>query len=143
MKDKIDKNNPLTNLTQTWKKNQGMVSLSFDELQKEVKDQDLIIQEKIDGELSGMYFDGATAKFSSKDGRIRWDMPVLDEIASILKKNKITHVLIGLSEIDPDRLPEYLDRTASFAKMLGLLIENKQLRKIGRLNIEAYRKLLV
>jgi len=51
-------------------------------------------------------------------------------IMDILKKNKITHVLIGLSETDPDRLPEYLDRTASFAKMLGSLIENRQLKKI-------------
>jgi ATP-dependent DNA ligase len=94
LKDKIDKNNSLTKLTQTWKKNQGMVSLSFDELQKEVKDKELIIQEKIDGELTGMHFDGTTAKFSSKDGRIRWDMPVLDEIVSILKKNKIKDAII-------------------------------------------------
>ena len=52
------------------------------------------------------------------------------QIMDILKKNKITHVLIGLSENDPDRLPEYLDRTASFTKMLGSLIETKQLEKL-------------
>jgi hypothetical protein len=51
-------------------------------------------------------------------------------IMDILRKNKISHLLIGLSEIDPDRLPEYLDRTASFTKMLGLLIDNKKLKKI-------------
>ncbi|MEI6421420.1 MAG: hypothetical protein WCP55_04325, partial [Lentisphaerota bacterium] len=51
-------------------------------------------------------------------------------IMDILKKNKISHLLIGLSEIDPDRLPEYLDRTASFTKMLGQLIESKHLKKI-------------
>jgi hypothetical protein len=52
------------------------------------------------------------------------------QIMDILKKEKITHLLIGLSENDPDRLPEYLDRTASFANMLGSLIETKQLGKI-------------
>jgi hypothetical protein len=52
------------------------------------------------------------------------------QIMAILKQNKITHVLIGLSESDPDRLSEYLDRTASFAKMLGSLIETMRLKKI-------------
>lgn len=52
------------------------------------------------------------------------------QIMNILKKNGITHVLIGLSEIDPDRLPEYLVRSVSFSKQLGALIENKQLKKI-------------
>lgn len=51
-------------------------------------------------------------------------------IMDVFKREKITHVLIGLSDIDPDRLPEYLDRTAGFAKMLGSLVENKQLKKI-------------
>lgn len=94
MKQKMDKNNPLTKLTSIWKRNQGMISLSFDELQKEVNGQNLIIQEKIDGELTGMEFNGSTAEFSSKDGRIRTDMPVLDEIASILKKHKVKSAVI-------------------------------------------------
>lgn len=52
------------------------------------------------------------------------------QIMDVFKREKITHVLIGLSDIDPDRLPEYLDRTAGFAKLLGSLVENKQLKKI-------------
>ena len=52
------------------------------------------------------------------------------QIISVFKENRISHVLIGLSENDPDRIQEYLDRTASFANMLGLLIENKNLKKI-------------
>jgi hypothetical protein len=52
------------------------------------------------------------------------------QIIDILKKNEITHLLVGLSEIDPDRLSEYLDRTADFAKLLGSLVDNKQLKKI-------------
>lgn len=52
------------------------------------------------------------------------------QIMGVFRKNKITHVLIGLSEIDPDRLPEYLDRTANFAKMLGSLVDSRELKKI-------------
>ena len=52
------------------------------------------------------------------------------QIMDVLKKSNVTHVLIGLSENDPDRLPEYLDRTANFAKLLGSLIETNQLKKI-------------
>ncbi len=52
------------------------------------------------------------------------------QIIDILKKHRITHVLIGLSEIDPDRLPEYLDRTANFTKLIGVLIDKKQLKKL-------------
>ncbi len=51
-------------------------------------------------------------------------------IMDVLNKNKITHILIGLSENDPDRLPEYLSRTASFANMLGELAVSGRLRKI-------------
>jgi hypothetical protein len=52
------------------------------------------------------------------------------QIMEILKNNKITHLLIGLSENDPDRLPEYLDRTANFAELLGSLIAAGRLKKI-------------
>ncbi|MCX6983705.1 MAG: hypothetical protein NT118_02990, partial [Lentisphaerae bacterium] len=52
------------------------------------------------------------------------------QIMDVLRKNNITHVLIGLSENDPDRLPDYLDRTANFAKLLGSLVETRHLKKI-------------
>lgn len=94
MKDKIDKDSSLTKLVRSWKEHQGMVSLTFDELQKEVNGKEIFISEKIDGELAGMQFDGSTAKFSSKDGRLRWDMPVLNEIEIILKKDKVKNAIV-------------------------------------------------
>lgn len=94
MKAHIDKSNNLAKLVRSWKENQGMVSLTLNELKKEVKGQELFISEKIDGELEGMQFSGKIAKFSSKDGRIRTDMPVLNEIESILKKQKVDNAII-------------------------------------------------
>jgi len=55
---------------------------------------------------------------------------IASQIMDVLNKNKITHLLIGLSENDPDRLSEYLSRTASFANMLGELAVSGRLRKI-------------
>jgi len=89
MKAHIDKSNSLAKLVRSWKENQGMISLTLQELKKEVKGQELFISEKIDGELEGMQFENNNAKFSSKDGRVRTDMPVLDEIETILKKQKV------------------------------------------------------
>jgi len=93
MKTYIEKSNSLAKLVRSWKENQGMISLTLNKLKKEVKGQELFISEKIDGELEGMQFNGKIAKFSSKDGRIRTDMPVLDEIALILKKQKINDAI--------------------------------------------------
>ena len=94
MKQKLDKNNSLSKKTNTWKKNQGMVSLTFEELKKEVKDKELFMSNKIDGELTGCEFANNETKFSSKDGRLRWDLPVEKEVTAILKKNKIKNAII-------------------------------------------------
>ncbi|MDD5650090.1 MAG: hypothetical protein PHF86_06705 [Candidatus Nanoarchaeia archaeon] len=94
MKSHIDKSNSLTKQVQSWKEHQGMVSLSFDELKKEVGDQEIFASEKIDGELGGMEYTPGDVKFSSKDGRIRQDMPVSNEIETILKKEKVRQAII-------------------------------------------------
>jgi hypothetical protein len=94
MKQKVDKQNSLTKLVSSWKQNQGMISLSFDELQKEVKDKDVFISEKIDGELNGMQFNGKESKFATKDGRLRWDMPVLKEVTKIFKNYNVKDAII-------------------------------------------------
>lgn len=94
MKFVFNKNDSLTKIVQEWKEHQGMVSLTFEELLKELNDEEIFVSEKIDGELEGMEYNGTLAKFSSKDGRIRTDMPVLKEIQQILKKSKIKHIVI-------------------------------------------------
>ncbi|HCE43717.1 MAG TPA: hypothetical protein DET40_09220 [Lentisphaeria bacterium] len=57
-------------------------------------------------------------------------LPAPSRIMEILHENKITHLLVGLSENDPDRLPEYLERTANFANMIGELADSGCLKKI-------------
>ncbi len=52
------------------------------------------------------------------------------QIMKVLRENKITHVLVGLSENDPDRLPQYLERTRNFAESIGSLSSDGNLRKI-------------
>ncbi len=53
-----------------------------------------------------------------------------DDIVKILEDEKITHILIGLSSQDPDRLADYLDRSAKIAKILGELEDNGTIKKI-------------
>jgi ATP-dependent DNA ligase len=114
MKSRIDKSNSLAKLIKIWKENQNIVSLTFDELKKEVKDNELFISEKIDGELEGMQFD-KTTKFSTKDGRIREDLPVLDEIKTILKKQKINSAIIlgELAKTSSHGKPVHFNETMS------------------------------
>lgn len=50
-----------------------------------------------------------------------------DEILETLKDAGITHVLLGLSLNDPDRLPSYLDRCEKFGAMIGELRDEKKL----------------
>ncbi|OGV40493.1 MAG: hypothetical protein A2X48_02935 [Lentisphaerae bacterium GWF2_49_21] len=52
------------------------------------------------------------------------------DILETLRRNNISHLLIGLSENDPDRIAAYVDRSANFAKLLGLLIQDGKLKTI-------------
>lgn len=104
----------LSKIVNKWKEDQKIESLSFDELLKEVGNQEVFISEKIDGELEGMFFDNK-AKFCSKDGRVRWDMPVLNEIESILKKQKINSAIIfgELAKTSSHGKPVHFNETMS------------------------------
>lgn len=55
-------------------------------------------------------------------------------ILSVLKQNKITHILVGLSLSDPDRLPEYIDRSAPFMRVFGKLRESGNLKPLFETN---------
>ncbi len=52
------------------------------------------------------------------------------DIADVIIRERITHLLVGLSPSDPDRIPEYLDRSAKFANALGELADEGFLSKI-------------
>lgn len=51
-----------------------------------------------------------------------------DKILEVLRKNEITHILVGLSLRDPDRMKGYLDRSVGFSAALGRLKDNGKLK---------------
>ena len=51
-----------------------------------------------------------------------------DTILKVLERNNITHVLVGLSPKDPDRMKEYLERSVGFSAALGRLKDNGKLK---------------
>lgn len=78
-----------------WKKDQGIESLTFDELKKEVKDKKLIIEQKVDGQSAILdYEKGKDPKFGSLGGLIYTDLPVLKEAKEIFKNNDIKQAQI-------------------------------------------------
>lgn len=89
MVSKIQSDNALTKQAQAWKKGQGIISLTIEEMEEKAKDKGLIIEQKVDGQSSIMDFKDGSVRFASLDGRLMWDFPLSDEIAGILKKKGI------------------------------------------------------
>jgi len=88
-KQKMDKENALVTRLRKWKKDQGIIALTIDELKKEAKPP-LISEQKVDGESALLDYRDGSAKFAGLGGRITWDIPVLEEIESVLKKSDIS-----------------------------------------------------
>ena len=53
-----------------------------------------------------------------------------DKILEILGNNNITHILVGLSLRDPDRMKEYLKRSVGFSAAIGRLAEQGKIKPI-------------
>lgn len=94
MASRLIPDNALTKRAKQWKKDQGIVSLTFDELQDKIKGKKLIAEQKIDGQTAIMEYKNGNARFGSLGGRIITDIPVLDEIESVLKKQGIERALM-------------------------------------------------
>jgi len=52
------------------------------------------------------------------------------KVLSMLKKEKISYIIVGLTNYDPDRLQCYLERANKIAEIVGQLIGKKYLTKI-------------
>lgn len=91
---RIDHDNTLTKRAKQWKKDQGIESLTFEELLKKVKANKAHIGQKVDGQSAIMEYKKSKAQFGSLAGRVMWSLPVLKEIESILKKRGIKQALI-------------------------------------------------
>jgi len=73
-----------------WKKDQAIISLTLDEMEKESKDKKLIIEQKVDGQSAILdYKAGEPLKFGSLGGVLYFDLPVLNDIEKIFKSQKI------------------------------------------------------
>jgi hypothetical protein len=94
MTSKLSPGNALTNRAQKWKKDQGIISLTFDELLNIIKDKKFIAEQKVDGQSAIMEYAEGTARYGSLGGRIITEIPVLLEIEKILKSKKIHHTLM-------------------------------------------------
>jgi hypothetical protein len=94
MASKLLPDNPLTQRARKWKKDQGILSLTFDELLKKIKDKEFIAEQKVDGQSAIMEYKNEKARFASLGGRIITDIPVLAEIELILKKQDVKSALM-------------------------------------------------
>lgn len=54
----------------------------------------------------------------------------MESIWEVLRREKITDLIVGISSYDPDRLPQYLNRSAKIAELIGLLIDKGYISKI-------------
>ncbi|HPN85373.1 MAG TPA: hypothetical protein PK821_08570, partial [Victivallales bacterium] len=54
----------------------------------------------------------------------------MQDVINLMREQKISHVLVGLSLHDPDRLPKYLDRSEKIAKLIGSMYEKGLLIRI-------------
>lgn len=89
MKTKTDNNDPIVRRVRQWKKDQAIISVTFDELLKLVGDRKFISEQKVDGQTGLMDFRDDGNSFGTLGGVIYSDLPVLDEIKKMLKEKGI------------------------------------------------------
>lgn len=93
---RIKSGNPLTERAKKWKKNQGIKSLTLEELLKKAKNKEAFIDQKVDGQTALMEYKNGKARFGSLGGRVHNDLPVLDEIEKTLKEKGVeTAQIVG------------------------------------------------
>jgi hypothetical protein len=95
MKTRNAPDNPLTTRIRKWKKDQAIISLTIDEMEKEAKGKQLIIEQKVDGQSAILdYSSTEEPKFGSLGGVLYWDLPLGEDITKIFKAKKITQAKI-------------------------------------------------
>lgn len=80
----FDKSHFMVPKVNEYKKHHAMKFVNIEESRKLLQDKDAVITIKYDGELTGLYHDGSKSYLISREGRIRTDLPLTDEIAKVL-----------------------------------------------------------
>jgi ATP-dependent DNA ligase len=93
---KIQHGNPITTRAKQWKKDQGIVSLSRDELEKKIRDENLQVHagQKVDGQNALLEYKDGKARFGSQKGSIIAEIPILEEIEGLFKREGISSAQI-------------------------------------------------
>jgi ATP-dependent DNA ligase len=117
MASKLSPGNILTTRAQKWKKDQGIISLTFDELLDTIKDKKFIAEQKVDGQSALLEYKEGKARFGSLGGRIISEIPVLTEIEGIFKNKKINQTLMvgELAGVEKGKIIHF-DKTESLIK---------------------------
>jgi len=112
MKQFIDKNHPLLPVLHIYKKEWPIDAVDYKDAPKYLKGKEYLITAKIDGELSLCYYSRKKDQcyLLSKNGRVRTDLPVTNELKTLLDSKKINE-LVAIGELyvleEPGRIMSY------------------------------------
>jgi ATP-dependent DNA ligase len=117
MASKLSPGNALTARAQKWKKDQRIISLTFDKLLNTLKGKKFIAEQKVDGQSAIMEYKNEKARFGSLGGRIISEIPALIEIEKIFKNKKINYALMvgELAGVENGKIIHF-DKTESLIK---------------------------
>ena len=94
MRQFFDKENPLGQFLKDYKKDLDFKSKEYEEYLGEIEGKPVVVSLKRDGELDLLYYDEETIYLIGKEGRVREELPLLDEAREFLK-GKSKSIFIG------------------------------------------------
>jgi hypothetical protein len=119
MKQYIDKSNRLLKVLHDYKKDWPIDSVDYKDAPKYLKGKEYLITGKIDGEMSLVYYSRKQdlCYLLSKNGRIRTDLPVTNELRTMLDGKKVNE-LIAVGELYVQEKP---GKVTSYPKAISIL----------------------
>jgi len=101
MEQVIDKNDPLMAILKDYKHANKMKTLGeFEDLVRTIEGQPTVASVKVDGEINLLGFEGDDARLVSFEGRVRRNLPLLDEAARKLRGKGPSTFVVELYGVD-------------------------------------------
>lgn len=94
MKTQTAPSDPLIKKVKQWKKDQAIISVTLEKMLEIAKNKEVISEQKVDGQTGIMGYSKNKAQFGTLGGVLYEDLPVLNEIKSILDSKAITQAVI-------------------------------------------------